>query len=244
MSKFDDQWVAKAMADDTLVADQLLRFRRHRPSLLRHWAGRQSRTPRLPVSTAQPARSSPTTPLTWTAATSLDGYEGPTRTTAPPPHSSGSKAVDQSETPAAKRSKKKRTIAELHREEKLKLNERKNLKDELAAMNITFEQKKAWNESLKRIKQLDLMSRGTLETGQVVLGPPPQSVEAHCDPSNLASAQNVQDKILDNESLVCAASASAPSNQQEIGSQEPSFVLPDLNLPPEEYLADFLGLSQ
>jgi len=61
MSNVNDRWVTMAMADDTLVADQLLLLRHHhRPSVIRRWVRRQRRTPRLPVA----------------------GYEGNTRKTA------------------------------------------------------------------------------------------------------------------------------------------------------------------
>ncbi|RDX82820.1 hypothetical protein CR513_36344, partial [Mucuna pruriens] len=142
-------------------------------------------------------------------------------------------AVDQNETAAAKRSKKKRSLVELLREEKLKLTERKDLKDvrlELAATNLSFEKQSAWNESLKRIK-LNLMSRETLKAGEAALDPP-ETLEA----SNLASAQTFKD-------VSAAATASASSNQQEISDQEPSFLLPDLNLPVEEDFCDIRGLS-
>ncbi|RDY02460.1 hypothetical protein CR513_14078, partial [Mucuna pruriens] len=168
MSNYNgDHWVAMAMEDDALVADQILRIRHHQPAILPQWVVRQRRTPRLVVHRAHTARASPTTPLTWTAATSVDGYEGSTRPAAPAPsHASRSKAVDQSETAAAKRSKKKR---------------------ELAAMNLSFEKQSASNKSLKRIK-LNLMSRETLKAGEAVLDPP-ETVEA----SNLASAQTFKD---------------------------------------------------
>nr|KYP42825.1 hypothetical protein KK1_035763 [Cajanus cajan] len=80
-----DNWVTKAMADDTIVAEELLRFRYQRPSVLRRWGGHQRRTQRILVGVGRPSRASPTTPLTWTSATSVDGYEGSTRATAPPP---------------------------------------------------------------------------------------------------------------------------------------------------------------
>jgi len=84
MSKLHDHWVSMAIADDTVVAHQLLLLRNHHHSSVNPWACRQRRTTRFPVSAAL---ASPTTPLTWTSATSLDGFEGSTRPTAPMPSS-------------------------------------------------------------------------------------------------------------------------------------------------------------
>ncbi|KAG5000889.1 hypothetical protein JHK87_021961 [Glycine soja] len=108
MSNVNDRWVTMAMADDTLVADQLLLLRHHhRPSVIRRWVRRQRRTPRLPVT----------------------GYEGNTRKTALT-HPSASKAVDESETAADKRrARKKRILRDLKLEHKISLDENEDLRD-------------------------------------------------------------------------------------------------------------------
>ncbi|CAJ1951361.1 unnamed protein product [Sphenostylis stenocarpa] len=107
MSKVYDQWVSMAMADDTLVAHQLLLFRHRHQSSVNPWTCRQRRTTRYLVRTSP----SPATPLTRTAVTSRDGSEGSTHPTAPM-RSSESKPVDKSATSADKTkntsSKKKR----------------------------------------------------------------------------------------------------------------------------------------
>ncbi|KAL2338186.1 hypothetical protein Fmac_012632 [Flemingia macrophylla] len=208
LSNTDDHWVSMAMADDTLVAQELLRFRHHRPSFLYPWGSRQLRTHRISVPTGRPSRSSPTTPLTWTAATSLDGYEGSTRTTPPPPPSaSPSKVTDQSETKTTRK-----------------------------RVTIHFS------------TDIRLMAQEISKTEQAVLDPP-HPVESYYDPSNLARSAH-KDKTPENESLVCAAiaatganadaPASAASNQEEVRGQDPLFLLPDLNLPPEGCTTDFL----
>ncbi|WVZ21787.1 hypothetical protein V8G54_000331 [Vigna mungo] len=142
MSKLHDQWVSMAIADDTLVAHQLLLLRCHHLSSVNPWTCRQRRTTRLP---AAAARASPTTPLTWMAATSLDGFEGSTRPIAPM-RSSEPKPLDQTATFSDKTksssSKKKRTISHLRRVEQEKKEEGKNLRDK------------------------ELLSRLSLETGQ------------------------------------------------------------------------------
>ncbi|KAK7349118.1 hypothetical protein VNO77_06222 [Canavalia gladiata] len=237
MDDRDDQWVTMAMADDTLVADLLLLLRK--PSLPLQWTVRQRRS-RWNEKKTESTRASPTTPLSWTAATSIDGYEGSTRPTRAL-DASGSKAVDHGETATAKRSRKKRTLAELQQEEKLLLKEKKILKNELSSLHLTIEKQKAKNQSLKRIK-LDLMSQQTFKTGNAVLGPT-QFEEVHCHPSKLVSAQTVQDRVVDDELPVCAASGS--SKKQEISNHECSFLLPDLNIPVGEdfYSNDIPELS-
>ncbi|KDO41827.1 hypothetical protein CISIN_1g0302882mg, partial [Citrus sinensis] len=60
--------------------------------------------------------------------------------------------VATGETTAAKRSRKKKTLAELKEEEGLLLKERRNLKNKLATLRLSFEQQRAENESLKRMK--------------------------------------------------------------------------------------------
>ncbi|KAK7294040.1 hypothetical protein RJT34_16923 [Clitoria ternatea] len=93
MCDFDDNWVDKAMADDTIVADFLLRLRE--PSSFNlHWTVRQRRTRRRRITEpSRASRASPTTPLSWTAATSIDGYEGSIRSSRPVHGSGSDKAV-------------------------------------------------------------------------------------------------------------------------------------------------------
>ncbi|KAK7278537.1 hypothetical protein RJT34_23567 [Clitoria ternatea] len=89
MSDFKDHWVDMATADDTIVAGFLLRLRQ--PSFFNlQWTVRKSRTRRCRKTKLSRATTSPTTPLSWTAATSVDGYEGSAHSTRPV-HDSGSK---------------------------------------------------------------------------------------------------------------------------------------------------------
>ncbi|XP_027344831.1 uncharacterized protein LOC113857233 [Abrus precatorius] len=102
MSDSDDDWVTRALADDTLVADLLLRIRHPQPCLNLHWTVRQPRS-RPHHNKPQSTRGSPTTPLSWTdAEPSLHAS------------ASGSKAVDPGETTTAKRSRKRKELASLH----------------------------------------------------------------------------------------------------------------------------------
>lgn len=69
-------------------------------------------------------------------------------------------------------------------------------------------------------------------SGKVIYGRPSQFMEAECRPSNSVYPKIVTHEVLDHDSLVYAANAS--SKAQEIGNQESTFILPDLNLPVEE----------
>ncbi|KAL2332508.1 hypothetical protein Fmac_020089 [Flemingia macrophylla] len=214
-----DEWVKVAMADDSLVVDLLLRL--HRPpspspspspppsSLLLRWTLRQPRS--KPHSSA---RASPTTPL--------DAYHY---------HALRSKVANPSETVTTRKSRRKKTLAELKEEENLLLKERRSLKNELASLRLSVEKHRATNESLKRMK-LDLESRqdssaAATASGKAVNGPS-QSVKSECHPSNSVSPKTVTD----DDSTVYAPNASP--KRQDIGNQDSTFVLPDLNLPVEE----------
>ncbi|KAL5072416.1 hypothetical protein RYX36_011400 [Vicia faba] len=174
----DDNWVETAMADVNLVANFLLTMNKPSPSssslsppLNLHWTVRQrrskSRTRKMkPDST----RASPTTPLSWSAATSAsaaDGNEESSRLTKPV-HSSRSKAEEQCEASGNKRLRKKRSLPELLEEERLLLKERGNLKDRVASMHLNVEKQRANNESLKKMK-IDLVSQKNTETARISL---------------------------------------------------------------------------
>ncbi|XP_022642136.1 uncharacterized protein LOC111242565 isoform X2 [Vigna radiata var. radiata] len=134
MSKLHDQWVSMAIADDSLVAHQLLLLRCHHLSSVNPWTCRQRRTTRLP---AAAARASPTN--------SLDGFEGSTRPIAP------------------MRSSEPKTISQLRRVEQEKKEEGKNLRDELEATYLKYDRRRAEGERLKKTKE-ELLSRRYLET--------------------------------------------------------------------------------
>ncbi|CAL5199755.1 unnamed protein product [Lathyrus oleraceus] len=152
----DRDWVNLALADDSIVADTLLRFNPPQPPppppLHLHWTVRQPRSRSIPKLPAKPdfTRASPTTPLTWSAATSASEESSlPIKLT----KSSRSKVSNQKETVTTiKNSKRKKTLAELKEEESFLLKERINLKNELASLRLTVEKEKATNERLKRMK--------------------------------------------------------------------------------------------
>ncbi|KAL4626612.1 hypothetical protein ACB092_05G109700 [Castanea dentata] len=244
----DDEWVKEAMTDDTVVVGLLLRlFEAPQPkpveAVLRlGWTVRQRRSksaPRHGDSTtkkkAEPARASPTTPLSWSGATSasggaLDGFEESSRLSKPT-ESSRSKVAVNGETNINKRSRKKRSLAELREEESLLLTERINLKNELAALRLTLEKQRATNDSLKRIKH-DLQSQQNEKTttasamaSVAAISDRPQKIEEVCDPAASIFPAGVACNDVD------TVPHPGESKIEEVKESETSFVLPDLNLP-------------
>ncbi|XP_034209935.1 uncharacterized protein LOC117623166 isoform X2 [Prunus dulcis] len=180
----DDGWVNLAMNDEAAVVDVLLLLRhaepprpsktsRDLPSL--RWSVRQRRSKNVPrhhhasdlvvvegkdkkKGESSEARASPTTPLSWSGATSvsggaLDGSEESSR--APKPTDAArSKVAVRSEAAIFKRPRKKKTLAELKEEESFLLKERRNLKNQLATLRLTVEKQRATNESLRKIKTI------------------------------------------------------------------------------------------
>ncbi|KAK7325282.1 hypothetical protein VNO77_29442 [Canavalia gladiata] len=244
----DDDWVKLAMADDSLVVDLLLRLHRPPPPpcLNLHWTVRQRRSRSVPRHAAankkaDSTRASPTTPLSWSDGTSasggaVDGYEESSRPTKLA-ETSRSKVANPVEPATTKKSRRKKTLAELKEEENLLLKERRSLKNELASWRLTVEKHRATNDRLKRMK-LDLESRQkssaamASEVSEKSVYGPSQFEKAECRPSDSVSPKNVTHEVLDDDSVVHAANASPKA--QEIGNQESTFALPDLNLPVEE----------
>ncbi|KAK9282184.1 hypothetical protein L1049_005096 [Liquidambar formosana] len=208
----DDEWVKEAMTDDVTVVELLMRLnqeelppphppphpaKRSAPALPLDWSVRQRRTkqaPRLVKKNGESTRASPTTPLSWSGATSVsggggggaDGFEESSR---PAKRSDGarSKVTATSEATTTKRSRKKKTLLELKEEESLLLKERKRLRNELAIFRATVEKQRATNENLKRMK-LDLQLQLATKTVNTSVGSEeaihdqPQQMEATCDP--------------------------------------------------------------
>ncbi|WJX70086.1 hypothetical protein P8452_54234 [Trifolium repens] len=229
----DHDWLNLAMADDSIVADLLLRLNNPQPPLQLHWTTRQPRSKSIlqqPKQEYYSARASPNTPLSWSAATSpSDESTLPTKLAQ---SSSRSKVANQKEKVATKNPKRKKTLAELKEEESLLSKERRNLKNELASLRLAVEKERTTNESLKRMK-LDFESRQN--SNNATISNSSQFVEAVCCPSNSISPKTVTHKVLIDDSHVNAAND--PSKVQEIGKQEPKFVLPDLNLLVEDDLS-------
>ncbi|XP_022754467.1 uncharacterized protein LOC111302862 [Durio zibethinus] len=141
-------------------------------------------------------------------------------------------AANETAITTTKRSRRKKTFAELKGEENLLLKERVYLKKEIASMLATCKEQRAGNENLKRMK-LDLnlhtaknLSLIAVEPEKVPSCQPCQRVSSSLDyiPSILPShALDDSKPPLDSCSL-----------DKAISRGETFFLLPDLNMMPAE----------
>ncbi|XP_019167466.1 PREDICTED: uncharacterized protein LOC109163169 [Ipomoea nil] len=173
----EDEWVKAAMLDDSMVVELLLGL--NHPSARPNpaaafpldWSVRQRRSKPVTVRPKKAAtRDSPTTPLSWSGATSVScggavdgGPEESSYPNPPPPSSKASgkarsKLNETKEKSTTKRSRRKKTLAELKEDEAMLLRERRLLKKELAMLRANLDKQRATNENLKRMK-LDLQSQ-------------------------------------------------------------------------------------
>ncbi|CAA0827347.1 Unknown protein [Striga hermonthica] len=176
------------------------------------WSVRQRRSKPVsahgnPKKPASSHRGSPTTPLSWSGATSFSGggagSEESSRTTPiKPSTTSRSKVNIDGEKTDSKKSRRRKTLAELKIEENSLVKERKNLKREMATLRLYLERQRATNGNLKRMK-VELQTR---------LDEVSKSAAVESTVSNIAQ-----------ESLT-----SNPCSEAKTDSK---FVLPDLNMP-------------
>lgn len=225
----EEEWLKAAIMDDTVVAELLLRLNKVNPSkkttgLPLEWTVRQRRSRPVSVNAKKQApRASPTTPLSWSGATSVScgggGYE---ESSEPPPLktpcNTRSKVNGTSDATTNKRSRKKKTLAELKEEEILLIKERKQLKKELAFVHANLEKQRDTNQNLKRMKTQQANERGTTDAYDGSSGLYQQEVL----PSN-PSIPIFLDKV--------AVLPSSLEEQQDVAALESKFILPDLNLP-------------
>ncbi|KAL5576085.1 hypothetical protein UlMin_017784 [Ulmus minor] len=230
----DDDWLKMAATDDALVARLLLRLNRPKrrrasspPPLQLHWSVRQRRSrgvTRLQdyvKKKGESTRASPTTPLSFSGATSVsggavDGFEESSKPVKPTGGARSKATTGKGEASTSKRPRKKKTLAELREEESLLLKERKKLKSELAALRLSVEKQRSTNESLKRL-ELDYLSQ---QTGEAIVDRPEQ-VGSVPGPSRV-SKTGVQ-----------VQPSNLPGKVEEVEGGEAGFFLPDLNFPPE-----------
>ncbi|KAJ0231732.1 hypothetical protein HA466_0296010 [Hirschfeldia incana] len=181
-----ENWTRVAMSDASLVAETLLQLRHSKPPpspVKLKWSVRQRRSKK-----GDQTRVSPTSPLTWSGATSFSAGDGGAATTVDgleessvvlkPSQALRSKVFQTSAitttTTLFKRSRKKKTLAELKDEEVMLLKESKGLKNELASMRDLVEQQRARNNALKKMKaesQSALSCKRALEQGSSFLLP-------------------------------------------------------------------------
>ncbi|KAJ8553593.1 hypothetical protein K7X08_024271 [Anisodus acutangulus] len=239
----EEEWLKAAIMDDTMVAELLLRLNQVNPlsksklkksGLPLEWTVRQRRSRPVSVNAKKPApRASPTTPLSWSGATSVscgdgggsgggvDGgceeSSGPT-TPSKTPSSTRSKVNGTSDAAtASKKSRKKKTLAELKDEEILLIKERKQLKKELAIVHTNLEKLRDTNQNLKRMK-LDLHPQQSNERGTIVA-------------YDGSSGQFQKKALPSNPAIPIAVLPSSLEEKQDVAALESKFVLPDLNIP-------------
>lgn len=238
----DDDWMVAAMSDGSLVADLLVHLRRASPSEKKkmkeeevfsspplRWRVRQRRSRPALVSSPKPTPTptpSPTTPLSWSGATSAaaDGVE---ESSSPPVAAARSKGPYTSENTSRKRSRKKKTLAELKEDEVLVLKERRDLKKELESLRVTVEKERATNDRLKRLK-LD-----RVRSAKEVILPVPTEESPNTVPSYHPFSADL--RINAGKSAEQLSLSNPARTNEEATNQENKFVLPDLNLPIEDH---------
>ncbi|KAI3773461.1 hypothetical protein L1987_47990 [Smallanthus sonchifolius] len=164
----DDNWVKSAMDDTALVVHVILKLRQPSPfPPPKTWTIRQRRSrppPPPPVAKkSSVTRASPTTPLSWSGATSVSvgGAEESSRPVHDASDITRSKVIRTNETTPTKRPRKKKTLAELKEDETTLLKERKQLKRQLATLQATCQKERKENERLKKMKN-DMKSQQVL----------------------------------------------------------------------------------
>ncbi|GMP34510.1 hypothetical protein CsSME_00007346 [Camellia sinensis var. sinensis] len=153
-----------------MAAELLVRLRRAKPppppppppsALPFKWSVRQPRSRPMMLNKKLIPRASPSTPLSWSGATSVsgvaaaaaaDGSEESSQLPLNRPDATRSKVSGKNGTTNKRWGRKKKTLDELKEEEILLLGERRHLKKEIAELCVNVEKERARNESLKRLK--------------------------------------------------------------------------------------------
>ncbi|OAY27451.1 uncharacterized protein LOC110603959 isoform X2 [Manihot esculenta] len=253
-----DEWIRAAMTDDRVVVELLVRLKQEaaqvKPQAVipLRWG---LRLPRSKPATAasmryevvcrrkegdSSARCSPTTPLSWSGgggaspSATADGFEetSPHVICSTPGARSKVTATGETASTTTKKSRRKKTFAELKEEESVLLKERMHLKKELATINATFKEQIERNENLKRLKiDLSLQFAKTSSSLSDLLD------KAICNqpckrepssPNHISSMSNMHAQDDDNtESDSC-------ERQETVSNHDRSFLLPDLNMMPSE----------
>ncbi|KAI3463444.1 hypothetical protein Pfo_020107 [Paulownia fortunei] len=256
MSVAEEEWVKAAMTDDTMVVELLVQLHGAAPplpplkpaALPLEWSVRQRRSRPVSVNNnpkKQAQRASPTTPLSWSGATSLSGGSGGSggaggggSEESSRPHiqklstTTRSKVNGDSEKTASKRSRKKKTLAELKDEENSLIKERRELKREIAALRMNLEKQRATNEHLKRMK-IELQSLPDREMTSTA----EESISDQLPQKTTAGRPipPIEPPIVSGNAVTLQSSTSNDCPEQNTGAaSDPKFVLPDLNVPFEE----------
>ncbi|PWA79685.1 hypothetical protein CTI12_AA203270 [Artemisia annua] len=180
MKNKEEYWVTSALTNDNIVADFLVRIKQLHPSSSSQpstsktttttwlspmrWGHRKSRSKPPSIvnnNTAaikqQQQSGSPTTPLCWSggAGTSTDGYDESSRSG--DRSNKGALANEGATTSGYKKSRKRKSFAELKEEEDFLLKERQQLNRELESMRVTMSTQIATSQNLKKFKVFSLL---------------------------------------------------------------------------------------
>ncbi|KAL5785992.1 hypothetical protein ACOSQ2_008384 [Xanthoceras sorbifolium] len=188
--------------------------------------------------TSNSRRASPTTPLSWSGggggavspSATADAFEETSRHQTSSGARSKGIATNETTSNATKRSRKKKTFAELKEEEGLLLKEKIHLKKEIETLRATFKEHCAANVNLKRMK-LDLGLHSAKNPSETACDETQKTISnqvhmgvAECIPSSLPSLSTVVDiPLLES----CEAHKAASTHNSLC-------LLPDLNMMPSE----------
>eukprot|EP00261_Vitis_vinifera_P036275 XP_019077518.1 PREDICTED: uncharacterized protein LOC100268101 isoform X2 [Vitis vinifera] len=226
----NSDWVEAALMNQSVVAELLIRLKYSDPAPMRSshgvavdWSVRQRRSKQILKEKGEPARDSPSTPLSWRSATSASG---------------GATDVEDSTRADKASDMRSKTFAELKEEEELLLKERNHLQMELQTLAMNLKKHRAKNEHLKRVK-LGTQSPPAKKAVAPSLAFKPVADQPHkqkaaCDPSHPAP---MVPTIVTGSGEYAVPHQYLPngsSKVQAVVKKEPRFLLPDLNQPLEE----------
>ncbi|KAL0016481.1 hypothetical protein SO802_003550 [Lithocarpus litseifolius] len=233
-----DEWMRAAMTDDMVVVQLLVRLKQSqaassssslksqpRAVVPLRWGIRQPRSRSATLrcdgavsrrKDADSTRCSPTTPLSWSGGASPSATADDStsfHTSLSYAATARSKGTAANESTATKRTRRKKTFAELKEEESSLLNERIQLNKELETLRATFKEQSARNESFKKMKlDLGLHSAMNLSASERV-------------GSSTLTVQDTTDNRPQLDSCEADKAASAGCS---------NLMLPDLNMMPTE----------
>ncbi|XP_038897737.1 uncharacterized protein LOC120085676 [Benincasa hispida] len=184
-------------------------------------------------------RCSPTTPLSWSGGASpsatLDGFEDSSRPATLSQAASRFKGAAGNESVAGnttKRLRRKKTFAELKEEESMLLKEKLHLKMELATLRANFEEQRAKNESLKKMKvDFNLKYTEKFSTNSNMMPEESTSTLTHQrESSNIEKfSPTLPFTASGSGSFEAQSQKNCKSTEEDCG-----FLLPDLNMTPSE----------
>ncbi|KAK8481117.1 hypothetical protein V6N13_032830 [Hibiscus sabdariffa] len=245
----DDEWVKQALTDSTFAAKVLLSlFQSESPpprpgsassqALQLEWSVRQRRSNKQSLKNkAEPTRASPNTPLSWSGGASVSGSgsgecsEESSRPPLKPVDNTRSKGARTNEITPPKRSRRKKTLAELKEEISSQLKENKSLKNDLEMVKLKFENIATENETLSRKLESEkdrAMKESSKRTKFDHQSHPHLGTTTAIEPNDAISELPLQREVACHTSNGCSAGMAMAS------CNETSFALPDLNLPVED----------